>query len=137
MCKYEKDNPLMSLQRHKHTDTCYKGNKNLKVCRFGYPLPVMPRTMILKPLEENEKTAKVREDAIKISKLMYSFFKRDTDMSFDGVLLKLNMSQNEYINAVWYKIDRDTVFLERNSLSVSINCHNPTILSLFLQIFFF
>lgn len=130
-CRYEKDNPLMSLQRHRHTDTCYKGNKNLKICRFGYPLPVMPRTMILKPLEKNEKIEKVREDAIKIRKLMYSFFKRETNMSFDDILLKLNISENEYINAVRYKIDRDTVFLERNSLSVAVNCYNPTILSLF------
>ena len=52
-------------------------------------------------------------------------------MSFGNILLKLNMSEDDYINAVRYGTDRDTIFLERNSLSVPINCHNSTILSLF------
>lgn len=44
---YEPKNPLIAFQRHKHTTTCYKGYEKSKICRFHYPLPVMPETRIL------------------------------------------------------------------------------------------
>lgn len=34
---------------HKHSQTCKKGGKD--VCRFGFPLPPLEKTMILEPLD--------------------------------------------------------------------------------------
>ena len=42
---------LVELQTHKHLRTCRKKGK--AVCRFGFPLPPLPETMLLYPLEEN------------------------------------------------------------------------------------
>ncbi|KAJ8048375.1 hypothetical protein HOLleu_00659 [Holothuria leucospilota] len=39
----------LNLQTHSHAKTCRK--KRQGVCRFGFPIPPMPRTMILTPLE--------------------------------------------------------------------------------------
>ena len=41
---------LVSLQTHKHSRTCRKKGK--PVCRFGFPLPPLPRTVLLYPLED-------------------------------------------------------------------------------------
>ena len=49
--EYEKTANLVSLQSHKHARTCRKKGK--PICRFGFPLPPLPRTMLLHPLEEN------------------------------------------------------------------------------------
>ena len=38
---------LVNLQTHKHSKTCRKKGK--AICRFGYPIPPMPRTCILEP----------------------------------------------------------------------------------------
>ena len=43
---------------------------------------------------------------------------KDNDVPFDNILFQLHMSEDDYINAVRYGIDRDTIFLERNSLSM-------------------
>ncbi len=51
-CKADTDEltDLVNLQRHRHSKTCKK--KGHKACRFNFPLPPMPRTMILEPLSE-------------------------------------------------------------------------------------
>ena len=66
-CKADPDDlsDLVNLQRHKHSKTCKK--KGHPICRFNFPLPPMPRTMILQPLsdtdlEENE--AEVLKEAL-------------------------------------------------------------------------
>ena len=45
------DEESAQLQTHKHSRTCRK--KGNVVCRFEFPLPPLPETMLLYPLEEN------------------------------------------------------------------------------------
>lgn len=61
-CEYNKDDPYAAIQKHKHTQTCYRGGKNKSVCRFNFPLPVMPRTCILKPLLEDDKSEEIKKN---------------------------------------------------------------------------
>ena len=42
---------LVNLQLHRHAKTCKKAGHN--ICRFNFPLPPMPRTIILTPLENS------------------------------------------------------------------------------------
>ena len=42
---------LAELQSHMHSRTCRK--KSNALCRFGFPLPPLPRTMLLYPLDED------------------------------------------------------------------------------------
>ena len=41
---------LVELQTHKHSKTCRKKRK--AIGRFGFPLPPLPETMLLYPVEE-------------------------------------------------------------------------------------
>lgn len=50
-CEKNEDDKLTGLQVHKHSQTCKKGGKS--VCRFGFPLPPLEKTMILEPLESD------------------------------------------------------------------------------------
>ena len=52
---------LIELQVHKHSRTCRK--REDKICRFGYPLPPLPKTMVLQPLEtEKDKYNKLYQN---------------------------------------------------------------------------
>ena len=46
----EKRAHLVELQTHTHSMTCRKGGKAM--CRFGFPLPPLPKTMLLYPKEK-------------------------------------------------------------------------------------
>lgn len=41
---------LVNLQTHRHAKTCKKGGH--KICRFNFPIPPVPRSVILEPLKE-------------------------------------------------------------------------------------
>lgn len=61
-CEYDPKNPLISLQKHRHSHTCKKGKGRKEKCRFNFPVPVMPRTMILEPITEDDKTNELKDD---------------------------------------------------------------------------
>ena len=66
-CKADSDDlsELVNLRRHKHSKTCKK--KGRAICRFNFPLPPMPRTVILEPLSESdldENVADVLKEAL-------------------------------------------------------------------------
>ena len=42
---------LVNLQIHKHSRTCRKKRK--PVCRFGFPLPPLPKTILIYPFTED------------------------------------------------------------------------------------
>ena len=61
----------LNLQMHRHAKTCKKAGH--KICRFNCPLPPMPTTMILKPLDESsfdeEQTNNIKANAEKLKSL--------------------------------------------------------------------
>ena len=120
----------MTLQRHKHKPTCYKGRKNKKICRFNYPIYVMNRTMILKPLSDDEITGNENVHIEKIKTLMNTYFNSNTDITFENMLEELSMTEYEYINAIRSTLKRNKIFLERSSMEVAINAYNLEILML-------
>ena len=60
---------LVNFQTQRHAKTCKKGGH--KICRFYFPLPPVPRSMILEPLKETHfkvdelKEMKKHDDQIK------------------------------------------------------------------------
>lgn len=42
---------LVNYQTHRHSRTCKSGGKN--ICRFNFPLPPLPETLILEPLNDD------------------------------------------------------------------------------------
>lgn len=123
-CKYDPKNPCMAFQRHKHTHTCYKGNRSK--CRFNFPKYVMDETMILKPLPKDYPELKKAKENIKnINILMQTYFKNNIDISFD-----LKMDKREYIAAIRRTLKSEAVFLKRRTLDVAINQYNLEMLNL-------
>ena len=72
---------LVNLQSHKHSRTCRKKGK--PICRFGFPLPPLPRTMLLYPLEEEVEKYKKRNTDLQ--KAMNEY-KEIVDMTFEEFL---------------------------------------------------
>ena len=58
---------LVNLQMHRHAKTCKKAGH--KICRFNFPVPPMPKTVILTPLDnscfDEEKQKRRKENAEK------------------------------------------------------------------------
>jgi hypothetical protein len=52
------NHPKIELQTHKHRQTCkiIRPKKDKNSCRFNFPLPIIPRTLILDPLTNEEKS---------------------------------------------------------------------------------
>ncbi|KAL7307813.1 hypothetical protein TKK_0000133 [Trichogramma kaykai] len=129
-CEYDPKNPYMMFQRHKHTHSCYKGKKKTKKCRFDYPKYVMRKTCILKPLNDEELTGNENIHIIKIKDMMLKFFNENIMMNYDDILHNLEITENEYIQAIRSTLKNKKLFYKRTSLEVAINPYNPTILKL-------
>ncbi|MCG7875518.1 MAG: AAA family ATPase [Candidatus Thiodiazotropha endolucinida] len=122
------DNPnlsgLIELQIHKHSRTCRK--RDDKICRFGYPLPPLSKTMVLQPLEtEKDKYYKLYQN---IQKTMNN--KKDGyDMSYEEFLTDVvQMSEEEYIKCIRSSLNTSKVFLKRNPSEIRVNLYNDSVL---------
>lgn len=130
-CRLDKNNPyVMGYQIHKHTFTCYKGAKNLKACRFHYPLRPMPKTRILSKLPVVERNEIVKFNFEKIKNYLDELSKLPRDIPFPQILLELQMSETDYIQAARYFLNTIRVFLKRESSEIFVNGYNIDILNL-------
>lgn len=50
---------LVIYQTHRHARTCRKRGKS--ICRFNFPIPPMPSTVILQPLNDDDESKGVAE----------------------------------------------------------------------------
>lgn len=120
---------LINLQTHKHAKTCKKTGNN--VCRFNFPVPPMPRTMILTPFdcscfdEQNKKI--IKENAEKIKELLDNM-KYGENISFEDFLKKLKLTEDNYILAIRYTLKSYTLFLKRQPSEIRINIYNTNLL---------
>ena len=120
----EKTANLVGLQSHKHSRTCRKKGK--PICRFGFPLPPLPRTMLLYPLEEDvEKYKKKNTDLLKAM----NEYKDNVDITFEEFLENFaKMDFNDYIKCIRSSLKAPKVFLKRKAKDMRINLFNEGIL---------
>ena len=120
---------LINLQMHRHAKTCKKAGH--KICRFNFPLPPMPRTMILKPLDESsfdeEQTNNIKANAEKIKELLDNM-KYGNDISFEDFLQRMQLTEENYIFAVRFTLKRDTLLLKRTPSEIRISSYNTDLL---------
>ena len=120
---------LVNLQMHRNAKTCKKAGH--KICRFNFPLPPMPKTVILTPLdnscfdEENKK--QIKENAEKIKEVLDNM-KYGEDTSFENFLNKLQLTEESYILAIRHTLKRNTLFLKRAPSEIRINSYNTNLL---------
>ena len=130
-CKADSDDlsDLVNLQRHKHSKTCKK--RGHPICRFNFPLPPMPKTMILEPLSEtdlDENEAEMLKEALGRIRSMLNLINADENMTFVEFLKKLDLSEQKYIKALRLSIKHSTLLLKRSPSEIRINCYNPHLL---------
>lgn len=103
---------LLSLQMHKHSKTCRK--KGHPICRFGFPLPPLPRAMILEPLEtETDKYKTIYKEIQKKINALYDNGNVDS-MTYDDFLKDvIEMTEKEYIKVIRSTLNGPKVFLKR------------------------
>ena len=119
---------VVSRQIHHHTRTCKK-NKN-KSCRFGYPRPPSPETLIARPPTE-EDAASIKESAMNIQAKVYKqLLESDPNNPFDieTLLEKSEVSQCEYVSSLKIAQRKTTVIMQRMPSEVNVNNYNGHIL---------
>ena len=130
-CKSDSDDlsELVNLQRHKHSKTCKK--KGRAICRFNFPLPPMPRTVILEPLSESdldENVADLLKEALGRIRWLLNSINADETMTFAEFLEKLDLTEQQYIKAIRLTLKHSTLLLKRSPCEIRINCYNPHLL---------
>ena len=126
----EEDDPklqeLVGRQMHKHSHTCKKGNHD--TCRFHYPMPPMKQTMLLDPLdEEYEGIDEAKELWTKIQKTLIDM-KYGEQITFATFLEQLQVSEQQYIQAIRSSIKTTTIFLKRSPFEIRVNPYNKYLL---------
>jgi hypothetical protein len=127
---------LINLQNHRHTKTCRKQSKKdlAKECRFGIPFPPMKKTVILEPLEKNDKRLEEhKENYLKIRNLLNSISHKKSKLKIkeiDDFLKLLNISYDEYILAIRSSLEKTKVFVKRALDQLNINFFNRSIIKL-------
>ena len=130
-CKADSDDlsELVNLQRHKHSKTYKK--KGRAICRFNFPLPEMPRTVIFEPLSESgldENVADVLKEALGRIRSLLNSINADETMTFVEFLEKLDLTEPQYIKAIRLTLKHSTLLLKRSPSEIRINCYNPHLL---------
>jgi len=110
---------LNELQFHKHSRTCRK--RDDKLCRFGYPLPPLPETMVLDPLEEDkDKYYKFYQNLQK----KINDHKDGYDITYEEFLkTAVQMPEAEYINCIRSSLAASKVFLKRSPKDIRVNLY--------------
>ncbi|XP_062592424.1 uncharacterized protein LOC134253849 [Saccostrea cucullata] len=127
-CGLQENNPEMKqfvdLQVHKHSKTCRKGGRS--ICRFGFPLPPLPKTMLLEPLDVDvEHYRKIYSD---IQKKMNDY-KDGCSLDYDSFLeTVVEMCEDEYIKCIRASLKGPKVFLKRSPSEMRVNYYNSTVL---------
>ena len=119
---------LVIRQYHSHSQTCKK--KNRMVCRFNFPQPPMRNTLILYPLEDDIPASEKQKHKGEFGKLHEKLndMKDGEDISFDDLLEKLGVSEENYILAIRASLVTATIFLKRNPNELRINNYNKSCL---------
>ena len=114
---------LVELKTHKHSRTCRKKGK--AICRFGFPLPPLPRTMLLYPLEEE-----VDQFRKKYTELQNALNEnKDNDVLFVEFLETVaKMTFEDYVKCIRSSLNAPKVFLERAPNEMRVNLFNVKIL---------
>ena len=114
---------LVELQTHKHSRTCRK--KGRAICRFGFPLPPLPKTMFLYPLEEEVEMFKKKY--IDLQRAMNE--NKDNEVTFAEFLERVaKMNFEDYIKCIRSSLNAPKIFLKREPNEMRINLFNGKIL---------
>ncbi|KAJ8041127.1 ATP-dependent DNA helicase PIF1 [Holothuria leucospilota] len=123
-------NHSVTLQTHSHAKTCRK--KRQGICRFGFPLPPMPKTVILTPAYNSD-----QEHGKESLSVLYKRIKGyldglkladDVTVTFAEMLQILDMTEDQYMRAIRWSLTSDKLFLKRSPSEIRVNAYNKSLL---------
>ena len=115
----------LALQKHKHSKSCRKGGTK-PICRFGFPIPPMSKTMILEPLDPDTDTDLHSKNFKNVQKVLKEI--DGEEMSFEEFLTKLDMDEESYILSIQSSLKSSKVFLKREVAEIRINSYMKNML---------
>ena len=119
---------LVNRQIHRHCQTCRKKSK--AECRFNFPQPPMKSTKILYPLGSDISEGEIRKykDTWKTISKHLNDMKEGEEITFDQLLINLNITENNYYLAVRSSLNSPAIFLKRNPNELRVNNYNSACL---------
>ena len=127
-CKKPDNDPelllLVNKQIHRHCQTYHRKSK--AECRFDFPQPPMKSTTILYPLGDDVSETEVRKhkDTSKNISKNLNDIKEGEDITFDQLLINLNVTEQNYYLAIQSSLNSTTIFLRRNPNELRVNNYN-------------
>ena len=109
------------LQQHKHSSYC----KRNKTCRFSFPKPPSPKTLITKFDPENTDVEHSKTVLKKVQKLLTE---SSTDLSLADLLDKADLTETEYVEALQTSYTGNVVVLTCELDECCINNYNPAVM---------
>ena len=132
-CQKPSNNPelhnLVNRQIHRHSYTCKKKAK--KECRFKFPHHPMRSTKILYPLSGSMPSNEIKhkKESWKAINKHLNDLKEGKEITFDQLLIDLNITEKNYLLAVFSCLNAPTTFLKRDPSELRVNNYNPACLS--------
>ena len=117
---------LVVRQLHSHSQTCEKKGQ----VRFNFPQPPMRNTVILYPLDDemsSDERAKQTKQFKTVSEKTNNM-RNGEDISFDELLGKLSVSEEDYLLAIRSSLVAPRVFLKRQPDELRVNKYNQACL---------
>lgn len=104
--------------------------RNKPICRYQFPIPPMPQTVVLAPLDEDDDFSTAATTSQNIVVYLNSLKFRDSavEMSFQDFLSELQINMDCYFRAVRSSLKQEKVFFKRNPNEVRINSFNDILL---------
>ena len=108
------------LQKHKHSSCC----KRNKTCRFSFPKPPSPKTLITKVDLEHD----IDHDLSVLTKVQKLIADSNTELSLSELLDKAEITEQGYLDALEVSINGNVVVLKREPGECCINNYNPSVM---------
>ena len=127
-CRKDENIPvLVNYQSHRHATTCRKHGQ--AICRFNFPIPPMPETVVLQPLDKAEKNTQLTKYYEKVISCLNDKHYSEQDMLFEDFLALLDMTYETYIKAICSTLTRPKIFLKRTVAESRVNNYNSLLLN--------
>ena len=112
---------LLMVQQHRHSSYC----KRNKRCRFNFPHPPSPSTVIARPCSDGEMYDKAQSVLSKVRQVLPDC---DPNATIDDVLTRASVDRDEYIEALQVTKGGNVVLLKREPNEQNINNYNPSVM---------
>ena len=116
---------LVNYQTHRHAKTCRKHGK--ATCRFNFPIPPLPETTVLHPLEGPDKGLLLQQYE-ELTTSLNDSHEIEKEMPFRDFLTQLGIDYETYIKIIQSTLVRPKVFLKRSVNECRVNNYNSVLL---------